>query len=789
MGTQLKSDFTRPNLKAKLSPNAITILERRYLVKDDKGKVIETPEDMFWRVAISVATAEQNYINDKTSAKNRIQEIANEFYELMVRLNFMPNSPTLMNAGRKLGQYFACFVLPIADSIIDENDEGIFDAIRSTAYIHKTGGGTGFSFSRLRPEGSIVSTTYGKTSGPISFMKVFNQATNAIHQGGFRRGANMGVMRIDHPDILDFINIKSNLEEMTNFNLSVAITDDFIQAVKENMKHIVIDPHTRKKTSLREKVRDSEGILIGYKDYEWTAREIWDLTIERAWQSGEPGIIFIDRINYFNPTPQLGKIEATNPCGEQPLLPWEACNLGSLNLAHFISKREIDWQRLAKAIKLAVRFLDNVIDVNTYPKPQIEKMAKGNRKIGLGVMGWADLLCKLGICYNSTEAIELAKTIMKFIKNEGWKASMELAKERGAFPNFEGSLFTSASLDHPYFAEPWVSECVKLKSRIPIRNATVTTIAPTGTISIIAGASGGIEPLFSLYFYRHILDGEKLLEVHPYFKEVAEANGFYKEEVLEKIISGNTISDIDEIPKKWRNLFVTAHDISPEWHIKMQSAFQEYTDNAVSKTVNFPYSTTKEDIKRVYELAIELRVKGVTVYRDESRENQPMAKEFRANVTPKKRALQSELDGMRFRIPTNLGTAFITITEDELGPRECFTSIGKAGSDINALSEAICRLISTALGYAVPMEELAKQLLNITSQPIPCEGGFIKSLPDAIAKAMLRYLAKRKGCDVNKLIQEIGKPTGALCPDCGAPLIFEESCSGGKCRSCGYGNC
>ncbi|MBI2898935.1 MAG: adenosylcobalamin-dependent ribonucleoside-diphosphate reductase [Planctomycetes bacterium] len=762
--------MTRParaEAAAALTENGRIVLEKRYLVRDADGCVVEAPEDLFRRVARTVASVEP----DAPAWEER-------FLRLLASLEFVPNSPCLMNAGRRLGQLFACFVLPVSDAITGGGDDGIFDTIRSTAVIHQSGGGTGFDFSRLRPEGSLVGSTLGRSSGPLSFMRVFNAATNAIHQGGFRRGANMGILRVDHPDILDFVRLKSDLAEMTNFNLSVGVTDEFVRAVRADKPHLLLDPHTGRRFPLHDKIRDDEGNLTGFEEREWGARELFDLVVRRAWETGEPGVILLDRINDANPTPQLGRMEATNPCGEQPLLPFEACNLGSLNLVRFADpESRFEWDRFAAAVRDAVRFLDDVIDANRYPKPQIERMVKGNRKVGLGLMGWADLLYRMEVRYDSEEALALSRRLMKFVKEEAWKASMELARERGPFPNFEGSLFTSEK-DHPYFADAWREETRRLGRPAPMRNATVTTIAPTGTISIIAGVSGGIEPLFSLAFHRNVLGGERLLEVNPLFSEVARREGFDRPEILERIAREGSCRGIAEIPQRWKDVFVSAHDVAPEWHVRTQAAFQEFTDNAVSKTVNFPEHATVDDVRKVYELALELGVKGVTVYRDGSRRNQPMARA--AAAAPAKRRVPEVAPGRRYRVPTNLGTAFVTITEDAQGPREVFTSIGKCGSDISALSEAICRLLSTALAYGVPMQELAEQLLNITSQPVPSDGGWVKSLPDAIGQAMLRHIDAKS--------ERAGKATGSLCPECGAPLRFEEGCSGGKCI-CGFSRC
>jgi len=610
--------FIRPDLPVSLRPNARAVLEKRYLLKDEHGRPAETVEEMLWRVAVHVALAERLQGADEA----RLQETAGRFYRMMAALDFLPNSPALMNAGRRLGQYFACFVLPVADSIVDDKDEGIFDTLRSAAFIHKTGGGTGFDFSRIRPESTRVDSTHGRASGPISFMRVFNAATDAIHQGGFRRGANMGILRVDHPDILDFINAKDGAGELENFNLSIAVTDEFLRALRGNLRHYVVDPHTGRKTTLREKLRDAEGNITGYGDQEWSARDVYALALRRAWESGEPGLFFVDRANRFNPTPALGEITATNPCGEQALLPWEACNLGSINLAHFVEpagtlgsatspESRIRWKALADTAALAVRFLDDVIDVNAYPKPQIEEVVKGNRKIGLGVMGWADMLFRLGVPYDSPQALSLARTLMRFIRDEAWKASQDLARERGPFPNWASSAWSAG---HRYFS-----------AGAPMRNSMVTTVAPTGTISILAGCSAGIEPLYSLAFVRQILNGERLLEVHPYFQEVAEREKFATPGLTDRLVREGSCRAVEEIPARWREIFACAHDVSPEGHLAMQSAFQESTDNAVSKTVNFPAEATPEDVRRVFDLAVEGNVKGITVYRDRSRQTQPMS--------------------------------------------------------------------------------------------------------------------------------------------------------------------
>ncbi|MDD2418787.1 MAG: vitamin B12-dependent ribonucleotide reductase, partial [Oscillospiraceae bacterium] len=560
-----------------LTQNAITVLERRYLARGENGKLVETPEDLFRRVANAIAQPDLKY-----DSEAEITEVENEFYEMMTSLDFLPNSPTLMNAGRPLGQLSACFVLPVADSM-----EAIFEAVKQAALIHKSGGGTGFSFSRLRPTGSVVNSTGGVASGPISFMRVFNMATEAVKQGGTRRGANMGILRVDHPDILQFIDCKKDNADITNFNISVGITEAFMQAVEDGNDYDLIDPSTK--------------LPVG----QLNARQVFDKIVHSAWHNGEPGIIFLDRLNRDNVVPEQGEIESTNPCGEQPLLPYESCNLGSINLVNMLKFTDgvpsIDWDKLGATVNKAVHFLDNVIDANKYPLELIAHTTRQTRKIGLGIMGWADMLLHIRLPYNSDEAVALADRLMEFITSEGRRASIELAKTRGAFPLFSQSIY---------------------KDGEPLRNATITTIAPTGTLSILAGVSSGVEPVFSYVYIRNVMDETEMLEVNTILKELLVERGLYTDELMKKIAEHGTLAHIEELPQDIRTVFVSAHDISPLDHIKMQAAFQDHTDNAVSKTVNFPNNATEEQVSEVYRLSYRLGCKGVTIYRDGSRDSQ-----------------------------------------------------------------------------------------------------------------------------------------------------------------------
>ncbi|MCX5678654.1 MAG: vitamin B12-dependent ribonucleotide reductase [Candidatus Omnitrophica bacterium] len=762
-------------VNSKLSENAVKVLEKRYLKKNDDGKPVETPADMFRRVAKNIATADSYY--GKTSRE--VAKTEKEFFEMMTDLDFLPNSPTLMNAGRELQQLSACFVLSIDDSM-----ESIFETIKDTAMIHKSGGGTGFSFSRLRGKNSPVRSTGGISSGPVSFMKVFNAATQAVKQGGTRRGANMGILRIDHPDILEFITCKEKDKEITNFNISVAITEDFIAKALKNEEYDLIDPRSKK----------SFGKL--------NAREVWDLVIKMAWQNGEPGIIFIDRINKDNPTPQCGEIESTNPCGEQPLLPYESCNLGSVNLANMVSSGGIDWNKLGDTVEKAVHFLDNVIDMNSYPLKRIQDMTKSNRKIGLGVMGFADMLFMLGVRYDSSDGIKLAEKTMKFVLERATSASQKLAAERGAFPNFKGSIYDT-------------------KGAKPLRNATLTTIAPTGTLSIIANCSSGIEPIFAISYIRNIMDNVKMVEVHPYFKEVAEAKGFYTPELMNLIAQHGTIRGMQEIPEEVQALFVTAHDIAPNWHIKMQAAFQKYTNNAVSKTVNLPQEATVEDVRVIYMLAYESGCKGATIYRDNSRAEQVLSKPQESkDASSKEKAMPVKIIprprpnvtvGTTTKIATGCGNLYVTINVDEKGlPFEVFMSMGKAGGCAMSQLEALGRLVSLALRSGIEATAIIEQIRGIRC-PSPSweKGGRIFSCSDAIARVLERRLhgASKAKAQVNvlentKVAIEAQTSSGestykpgnskkgdivGVCPDCGSALWHIEGCM--VCNSCGYSKC
>ncbi|MGB9811533.1 MAG: vitamin B12-dependent ribonucleotide reductase [Dictyoglomus turgidum] len=746
--------------KVELTEQALMILEKRYLKKDENGNVIETPEEMFERVAETIAKVDLIY--DPNADVEAVKDI---FYEMMSSLEFLPNSPTLMNAGRPLGQLSACFVIPIEDSLVS-----IFDGLKYAALIHQSGGGTGFSFSKIRPKGDIVRSTGGIASGPVSFMKVYDAATDTIKQGGVRRGANMGILRVDHPDIWEFVTCKDQEGVLSNFNISVAITDGFMEAVLNDEEFSLINPRNKE---VVKRIR---------------AKELFDLIVEQAWKNGEPGVIFIDEINRKNPTPEVGEIESTNPCGEQPLLPFESCNLGSINLGRMLKKvgdkYEINWDKLRTTVHNAVHFLDNVIDANFYPLKPIEEMTKANRKIGLGVMGFYDLLIRLEVPYNTKEARDIAENIMSFIQKEAREASQEFAKKRGVFPNWDKSIYRDMGLR--------------------LRNATLTTIAPTGSISIIANCSSGIEPIFALAFKRKISLGE-WNEVYPLFKEALIKENLYSEELIEKVIQKGTIQNITEIPEKLKRLFVTALDISPEDHVLMQASFQKYVDNAVSKTVNLREDATLEDIRKIYLMAYELKLKGITVYRDKSRASQVLAVEKEKKETKERdahklipRPRPTITKGATIKMRTGCGNLYITINEDEFGICEVFSTLGKAGGCAASQTEAISRLISLALRSGVDVNAIIKQLKGIRC-PNPArteDGDLILSCSDAIGKALEKYLNLKEGKNntLNDFIVRSEEKTeksenysGMPCPECGSPLQVAEGCL--TCRVCGYSKC
>nr|MBN2277147.1 vitamin B12-dependent ribonucleotide reductase [candidate division Zixibacteria bacterium] len=748
-----------------LSENSLKVLERRYLKKDDNGQVVETPEELFHRVARAIAEPEKKF----GASTEETHAIEDSFYDMMYNLEFMPNSPTLMNAGRPLGQLSACFVLPVADSM-----ESIFDAVKHTALIHKSGGGTGFSFSRLRPRNAVVASTSGVASGPISFMRVINSATEAVKQGGTRRGANMGILRVDHPDILDFISCKDDLSELTNFNISVAITDAFMNAVKENGRYELIDPQTGSVY-----IKDGQPVML-------QARTVFDKIIAHAHNTGEPGLMFLDRMNDGNPVKKVGLYESTNPCGEQPLLPYESCNLGSLNLSKMVravvdldsprelSRYEIDWDKLDRTVRSCVHFLDNVIEANKYPLPEIDLHTKQNRKIGLGVMGWADLLVILGIPYNTNEALELAEKIMSRIQKTGHDESRKLAERRGVFPNWDKSFFYKEGQGRP------------------MRNSTVTTIAPTGTISIIASCSSGIEPLFAVSYVRTVMDKTRMIEVNPLFERIARARGFYNKELMEKISQTNSIAEHEEIPEDVRRIFVTTHDVSPEWHVRMQAAFQKYCDNAVSKTINLPNEASVEDVEKAYMLAYELDCKGITIYRDGSRSEQVLSTGATdTKTTPEKKQLPESrevkdrpqfLHGITEKIKTGYGNLYVTVNVIDGKPFEVFAQIGKSGYSTMADTEAICRLISLALRSGVPVDKVIKQLKGIGgASPVFGNGALISSIPDAIAHILHSHFGN------GQKIKEDLDISQEFCPDCGGRIEHDSGCV--VCRSCGYSKC
>ncbi len=737
----------------KLTENAVRVLRNRYLRKDADGQVLETYDEMFRRVARSISEAELSY-SDSEKNRERWEE---EFYNIMTSLEFLPNSPTLMNAGTDIQQLAACFVLPVSDSM-----ESIFESVKNAALIHKSGGGTGFSFSRLRPKNDVVRSTKGVSSGPISFMTVFDAATEAVKQGGRRRGANMAILRVDHPDIMEFIACKTKNDRLTNFNISVAITEDFMKAAMADAEYDLINPRT------------------GKPDGRLSAWRVLQTIVESAWRNGEPGIIFIDRINRDNPTPNIGDIESTNPCGEQPLLAYESCNLGSINLKMVVCSDNgdayIDYDKLAKNVRTAVRFLDNVIDMSRYPIEEIGRMTRANRKIGLGVMGFADMLFQMGIPYDSDKAVATAEDVMQFIQSQSKQATEELAEERGPFPNFGGSIY-----DRP--------------GGKPVRNATTTTVAPTGTISIIANASSGVEPIFAIAYVRNVMENDELVEVNPLFKEIAQRERFYTEELMKKIAKVGTVRDIQEVPERWKRIFRCAYDITPEAHVRMQAAFQKHTDNAVSKTVNFPKDARAVDVEEVFVLAYQLGCKGVTIYRDGSREAQVLniggvnRRETGEYRVPRKRP--GALEGKTHKKPTGCGNLYVTVNDDGSGPFELFAQIGKAGGCAASQAEAIGRLISLALRAGVDPGSIVKQLRGVRC-PSPAweEGKLVLSCADAISKSLEEHLAKgnhHNTEDLSAAGESLSNRLAGLCIDCGNPLEFDGGCN--VCRACGYSRC
>jgi ribonucleoside-diphosphate reductase alpha chain len=828
-----------PRDAVRLSSNATTVLEKRYLVKDDAGKPVETPSDLFWRVASTIAAADQRY----GASAGAVDEVARAFYGIMAERLFMPNSPTLMNAGRPLGQLSACFVLPVDDAL-SNGKSGIYDTLRAMALVHQSGGGTGFSFSRLRPKNDIVRSTMGVASGPVSFMSLFDASTDVVKQGGTRRGANMGILRVDHPDIMEFVTCKDDTTKITNFNISVAVTDAFMAAVEADAEYDLIHPKT--------------GAVTG----QLRAREVWERIIHGAWKTGEPGVFFIDKANHYNPVPHLGAYEATNPCGEQPLLPYDVCNLGSVNLGAFVAEGEIDWDGLRRVVHLSTHFLENVIDANQYPLQEITDLAQRIRRIGLGVMGLADVFVKLGIPYDSDEGVELGRRIQQFVDDEGKNESERLAGERGVFAEWERSIWGP---DESCARTP-SGERIRPMRRL--RNCNVTTVAPTGTISIIAACSSGIEPLFAVAFMRNQA-GVLMPDVNEDFLAIARAEGWHSEDLMRRIAEAGHI-EFPEVPAKWQRVFVTANHIKPEWHIRMQAAFQEYNDSAISKTCNFANDASEQYVEEIYRLAYRLDCKGVTVYRDGSRDMQVLSTgstarkvqeqatagghaEARADLAPtalvselrgqlaeveaengrlrrmvhdleaenlqrrQKRSRPEMLRGSTRRLETPLGTLYVTITEDDRGqPFEVFMSLGKAGGALMADVEALGRLISLALRSGIPINEIYRQVRGISSDRVIGLGpNKILSVPDAVGIAIERYMQEKQGIQQELLpgaspaqgpapvvaqrvpVAGLGgeqimlggmqETLSGACPDCGSQLEFAEGCM--KCHVCGFSEC
>jgi ribonucleoside-diphosphate reductase alpha chain len=814
-----------PRDAVRLSPNAITVLEKRYLLKDETGAPIESPRDLFLRVARTVADADRRY----GASEAKVAGVAQDFFGLMAQRLFVPNSPTLMNAGRPLGQLSACFVLPVDDAL-SNGKSGIYDTLRAMALVHQSGGGTGFSFSRLRPKNDIVRSTMGVASGPVSFMSLFDASTDVVKQGGTRRGANMGILRVDHPDILEFVSCKDDTSKITNFNISVAVTDAFMAAVEANGLYDLIHPKT--------------GQVTG----QLRAREVWEKIIHGAWKTGEPGVFFVDKANYYNPVPHLGAYEATNPCGEQPLLPYDVCNLGSVNLGAFVRDGALDWDSLRRVIHLSTHFLENVIDANQYPLPEITDLAQRIRRIGLGVMGLADVFVKLGVPYDSDEGVALGRRIQQFVDEEAKVESERLAAERGVFPEWERSIWgpdETAARD---------ADGERIRPMRRLRNCNVTTVAPTGTISIIAGCSSGIEPLFAVAFMRNQA-GALMPDVNEDFVAIAKAEGWYSDDLMRRIAEAGHI-DFPEVPAKWQRVFVTANAIKPEWHIRMQAAFQEFNDSAISKTCNFAQDATEEYVEEIYRLAYRLNCKGVTVYRDGSREMQVLSTGSTAKKVKEghvgaatadlhgeiaelrsenerllrtvheleaenlqrrqKRSRPEVLRGTTRRVETPLGTLYVTITEDDKGqPFEVFMTLGKAGGALMADVESLGRLISLALRSGIPIKEIYRQLRGISSDRVIGLGpNKILSVPDAVGIAIERWMQEKQGIQ-QELLPYTGQPEVAplvaqpvsqgtprgeqmifggmqqmlsgACPDCGSQLEFAEGCM--KCHVCGFSEC
>src|SRR6476620_5883284 len=826
-----------PRGPVSLSQNARTVLEKRYLVKNAQGKPVEQPEDLFWRVATVVAEADARY----GANEEQVQQTAEEFYALMTQRRFEPNSPTLMNAGRPLGQLSACFVLPVEDALANGKN-GIYDTLSAMALIHQSGGGTGFSFSRLRAKGSMVRSTTGVASGPVSFMKLYDASTDAVKQGGTRRGANMGILRVDHPDILDFIACKEDLTQVTNFNISVAVTSKFMEAVKAGTSYDLVDPTTRQ--------------VVGQLD----SQMVWNKMIDGAWRTGEPGCFFIDEANRYNPVPHLGAYEATNPCGEQPLLAYDVCNLGSINVGYYVDNGEMNWDAFASDIALSTHFLDNIIDVNKYPLPEIDALSRRIRRIGLGVMGFADALVRLGIAYDSPEGVEFGRRVMQFVDVESKKESERLANDRGAFPEWARSIWGP---DETCARD---SDGKRLRPMQLLRNCNVTTVAPTGTISIIAGCSSGLEPLFAVAFMRNQA-GVMMPDVNEDFVLIAQREGWYSPELMERIAREGRV-DFPEVPERWQRVFVTANAIAPEWHVKMQAAFQEHCDSAISKTTNISHAATVEDVRAIYEMAYDMKCKGVTVYRDGSRDAQVLSTgatekakaerdkpaetkgerreigELMGTLAERdaeierlkkqlydaeaenlqrraKRARPDKLRSTSIRKETPLGTMFVHLTEDDRGqPFEVFVTLGKGCGSAMADAEAMGRLISLALRSGIPLMEVHRQLRGISSdRAVGLGPNKVLSVPDAIGLALEEWWRDRTlGVQQDLLAtpaasmpavpasepvaargpngqqQELsfdayngGETFMGTCPDCGSQLEYAEGCV--KCHVCGFSEC